>query len=96
MIARTSTSVRDSRKPSINNLFESYKSFARDKENLDGSVQLVFGEKLARLLDDAMLHNNLDILSKEQLKMFKRYLTEADTGLVSKDLIQLDTFLGEL
>ena len=96
MIVSTSNSVRDSRRTSVNNLFETYKSFAINKENLNGDIELVFIERMARLLDDVILNNNLDVLSKEQLLMFKRYLTEADTGLVSKDLIQLDEFLGGL
>lgn len=96
MIVSTSNSVRDSRRTSVNSLFETYKSFAINKENLNGDIELVFIERMARLLDDVILNNNLDVLSKEQLLMFKRYLTEADTGLVSKDLIQLDEFLGGL
>lgn len=96
MIVTNSKVVRESRKLSVNSLFETYKSFARDKENLNGDLELVFIERIARLFDDVMLSNNLDILSKEQLTMFRRYLTEADTGLTSKDLKQLDEYLGGL
>lgn len=96
MIVTNSKVVRESRKLSVNSLFETYKSFARDKENLNGDLELVFIERIARLFDDVILSNNLDILSKEQLTMFRRYLTEADTGLTSKDLKQLDEYLGGL
>ena len=76
-------------------MFEAYKSIARDKENLDGSMEYLFTERFARLFDDAVLSNNKDIFSPEQLKMINTYFKEAD-GIMSPKIKQLDKFLGGL
>ena len=76
-------------------MFEAYKSMSRDKENLDGSMEYLFTERFARLFDDAVLSNNKDIFSPEQLKMVNAYFKEAD-GIMSPKIKQLDEFLGGL
>ena len=77
------------------NTFDVYKSIARDKENLDGSMEYLFTERFVRLFDDAVLSNNKDIFSPEQLKMVNAYFKEAD-GAMSHKIKQLDKFLGGL
>ena len=77
------------------NMFEVYKSIARDKENLNGHIEYLFTERFARLFDDAVLSNNKDIFSPEQLKMVNAYFKEAD-GIMSPKIKQLDEFLGGL
>ena len=77
------------------NMFEVYKSIARDKENLNGHMEYLFTDRFARLFDEAVLTNNKDILSPEQLKMINLYFKEAD-GTMSNKIKQLDEFLGGL
>ena len=77
------------------NLFESYKPMRGDKVNLDGSVELEFDEKFARLFDVAILTNNKDILSKEQEQFINLYFKEADATMSAK-VEQFDKFLGGL
>ena len=77
------------------NLFESYKPMMGDKVNLDGSVELEFDEKFARLFDVAILTNNKDILSKEQEQFINLYFKEADATMSAK-VKQFDKFLGGL
>lgn len=77
------------------NMFEVYKSIARDKENLNGHIEYLFTERFARLFDDAVLSNNKDIFSPEQLKLVNLYFKEAD-GEMSDKVKQLDKFLGGL
>ena len=59
------------------NMFEVYKSIARDKENLNGHIEYLFTDRFARLSDDAVLSNNKDIFSPEQLKLVNLYFKEA-------------------
>ena len=77
------------------NMFEVYKSIARDKENLNGHIEYLFTDRFARLFDEVILTNNKDILSPEQLKMVNAYFKEAD-GIMSPKIKQLDEFLGGL
>jgi len=77
------------------NMFEVYKSIARDKENLNGHIEYLFTDRFARLFDEVILTNNKDILSPEQLKMINLYFKEAD-GTMSNKIKQLDEFLGGL
>ena len=77
------------------NAFEVYKSIARDKENLNGHIEYLFTDRFARLFDDAVLSNNKDIFSPEQLKLVNLYFKEAD-GEMSDKVKQLDKFLGGL
>ena len=77
------------------NLFESYKPMSGDKVNLDGSIELEFDEKFARLFDVAILTNNKDILSKEQERFINLYFKEAD-AVMSTKVKQFDKFLGGL
>ena len=77
------------------NMFEVYKSIARDKENLNGHIEYLFTDRFARLFDEVILTNNKDILSPEQLKMVNLYFKEAD-GVMSNKVKQLDEFLGGL
>ena len=77
------------------NMFEVYKSIARDKENLNGHIEYLFTERFAKLFDDAVLSNNKDIFSPEQLKLVNLYFKEAD-GEMSDKVKQLDKFLGGL
>ena len=77
------------------NMFEVYKSIARDKENLNGHMEYLFTDRFARLFDEVVLTNNKDILSPEQLKMINLYFKEAD-GTMSNKIKQLDEFLGGL
>ena len=77
------------------NMFEVYKSIARDKENLNGHIEYLFTERFARLFDDAVLSNNKVIFSPEQLKLVNLYFKEAD-GEMSDKVKQLDKFLGGL
>ena len=77
------------------NMFEVYKSIARDKENLNGHIEYLFTDRFARLFDEVILTNNKDILSPEQLKMVNLYFKEAD-GVMSNKIKQLDEFLGGL
>ena len=77
------------------NMFEVYKSIARDKENLNGHIEYLFTDRFARLFDEVILTNNKDILSPEQLKMVNLYFKEAD-GVMSDKIKQLDEFLGGL
>lgn len=77
------------------NMFESYRPMSGDKVNLDGSVELEFDEKFARLFDIAILTNNKDILSKEQEQFINLYFKEAD-GVMSTKVKQFDKFLGGL
>ena len=77
------------------NMFEVYKSIARDKENLNGHIEYLFTDRFARLFDEVILTNNKDILSPEQLKMVNLYFKEAD-GIMSNKIKQLDEFLGGL
>ena len=77
------------------NMFESYKPMSGDKVNLDGSVELEFDEKFARLFDVMVLTNNKDILSKEQEQFINLYFKEAD-GVMSTKVNQFDKFLGGL
>ena len=77
------------------NMFEVYKAIARDKENLNGNMEYLFTERFARLFDDAVLSNNKDIFSPEQLKLVNLYFKEADGEMCDK-VKQLDKFLGGL
>ena len=77
------------------NMFESYKPMSGDKVNLDGSIEMEFDEKFARLFDVAILTNNKDILSKEQERFINLYFKEADATMSSK-VKQFDKFLGGL
>ena len=77
------------------NMFEVYKSIARDKENLNGHIEYLFTDRFARLFGEVILTNNKDILSPEQLKMVNLYFKEAD-GVMSNKVKQLDEFLGGL
>ena len=77
------------------NMFEVYKSIARDKENLNGHIEYLFTDRFARLFDEVILTNNKDILSPEQLKMVNLYFKEAN-GVMSNKIKQLDEFLGGL
>ena len=77
------------------NMFEVYKSIARDKEKLNGHIEYLFTDRFARLFDEVILTNNKDILSPEQLKMVNLYFKEAD-GVMSDKIKQLDEFLGGL
>ena len=77
------------------NMFEVYKSIARDKENLNGHIEYLFTDRFARLFDEVILTNNKDILSPEQLNMVNLYFKEAD-GVMSDKIKQLDEFLGGL
>lgn len=87
--------IYEERKFSNYNMFQTYKSFARDKEGLNGSMSYVFTDRFARLFDDAVLTNNKDIFSPEQLAMVNTYFTEAD-GVMGSKSKQLDEFLGGL
>lgn len=87
--------IYEERKISNYNMFHTYKSIARDKEGLNGSMSYIFTERFARLFDDAVLTNNKDILSPEQLAMVNTYFTEAD-GVMGDKSKQLDEFLGGL
>ena len=77
------------------NMFESYKPMSGDKVNLDGSIELEFDEKFARLFAGAIVTNNKDIIYKEQERFINLYFKEADATMSAK-VEQFDKFLGGL
>ena len=87
--------INDRANTSRFNAFHSYKDIASDKETLNGSIEYLFTDRFANLLDEVIVTNNKDLLSKEQMKMIDTYFSEADTGALSNKSEQLDKFLGE-
>ena len=53
-----------------------------------------FSEKFVQIIDSVLISGNANLFSKEQEKFFDRYLTQADSGDLTNEMIQFDNFLG--
>ena len=74
----------------------SYTSGSSSNDNdkrLNGSVNHTYSTDIVPLLDEAIVTNNLYLLSIEQERFMSRYFREAETVL-SEDMKQFDEFLG--
>jgi len=69
------------------------KAVYREYESLEGTEIKKYVLNFIKVLDQAILYNNKHLMTKEQVKYFERYCTEADSS-VSDEMQQLDTFLG--
>jgi hypothetical protein len=78
--------------------FDNTDSYKVSKINNTGLVvnnRHDFHLRFPLIFSEAVMRDNLKLLSKEQYGIIQRYFTQADTGLVDDDLKQLDKFLGE-
>lgn len=82
-------------KDSVNNLFEAYKSVAVQHATLVDGIEYNFDPRLEHILSLVFLKKNPTLLSREQYKMYTRYVNQS-ANLVDADLKQLDIFLGSL
>lgn len=73
-----------------------YKSTKRLDAELLGTVAHNFTDNLAEVYSIAMMRNNVHLLTTTQEKIFTQYLKEADTGLSTTELKQLDAYLGSI
>ena len=90
----TTDTARELHKNSVNNLFEAYKSVAVQHDTVDG-IEYNFDPRLEQILSLVFLKKNPTLLSREQYKMYTRYVNQA-ANLIDADLKQLDIFLGSL
>lgn len=91
----TTDTVRELHKNSVNNLFEAYKSVAVQHATLVDGIEYNFDPRLEQILSLVFLKKNPTLLSREQYKMYTRYVNQA-ANLIDADLKQLDIFLGSL
>jgi hypothetical protein len=88
--------LREHNLPSPYNQYEKYKAVRFPRIGVDATITYEFGVYFADILSSFILKDNRYILSPEQEELINKYLIEADTGLVTDELIQLDEFLGSL
>lgn len=86
--------LNETHKDSHYNPFDAYKTIAIDTTNVLLNTKYIFNERFSDILSEAIMKNNLKLLSKEQYEVVYRYFNQADSGLVDTDLIQLDEYLG--
>lgn len=87
--------ITDVQPTAVYNQFDLYKTFETNKPRLDGSIEYVPGTNLNEMFSLAFMENNLSILSKAQRKDMEKYIEQSD-GILSNDMVQLDTYLGGL
>ena len=95
MITSLDSTTRLFHRNSVNNLFEAYKSVAVQHDTLVDGIEYNFDPRLEQILSLVFLKKNPTLLSREQYKMYTRYVNQAD-NLLDADLKQLDIFLGSL
>lgn len=95
MITSTENLNRMFHRDSVNNLFEVYKSVAVQHNTLVDGIEYNFDPRLEQILSLVFLKKNPTLLSREQYKMYTRYINQA-ANLIDADLKQLDIFLGSL
>ncbi len=95
MITSTENLNRMFHRDSVNNLFEAYKSVAVQHNTLVNGIEYNFDPRLEQILSLVFLKKNPTLLSREQYKMYTRYVNQA-ANLIDADLKQLDIFLGSL
>lgn len=95
MITSTENLNRMFHRDSVNNLFEAYKSVAVQHNTLVDGIEYNFDPRLEQILSLVFLKKNPTLLSREQYKMYTRYVNQA-ANLIDADLKQLDIFLGSL
>lgn len=95
MITSTENLNRMFHRDSVNNLFEAYKSVAVQHNMLVDGIEYNFDPRLEQILSLVFLKKNPTLLSREQYKMYTRYVNQA-ANLIDADLKQLDIFLGSL
>lgn len=95
MITSTENLNRMFHRDSVNNLFEAYKSAAIQHNTLVDGIEYTFDPRLEHVLSLVFLKKNPTLLSREQYKMYTRYVNQA-ANLIDADLKQLDIFLGSL
>lgn len=95
MITSLDSTTRLLHRNSVNNLFEAYKSVAVQHDTLVDGIEYNFDPRLEQILSLVFLKKNPTLLSREQYKMYTRYVNQAD-NLLDADLKQLDIFLGSL
>ena len=74
--------------------FDRYKAVYRSQKSILGGSRVLFTPEFVSILEEAILRDNMHVLSKEQQAYFDRYCIEAD-GQLSADMLQFDKFLGE-
>lgn len=90
----TDNLVEEKRKLSVFGTLESSKAYLLSLSRLDGKYARVFTTGFIHMLDVCIVTNNLYVLSKEQETFFKRFLTEAESGTLSDDMLQFDEYLA--
>lgn len=73
--------------------FDKYKALYRSNVSIIGDTRYLFTEEFVKILDTAILRDNMHVLSREQQEYFAKYCTEAD-GQLSAEMQQLDNYLG--
>ena len=73
--------------------FDKYKAVHRGQKSILESTRVLFTADYVKLLEDALLRDNMHVLSKEQQTHFKKYCTEADS-MLSENMAQFDEYLG--
>lgn len=73
--------------------FDKYKAIHRGQKSILEGTRVLFTADYVKLLEDALLRDNMHVLSKEQQTHFKKYCTEADS-MLSENMAQFDEFLG--
>lgn len=75
-------------------MFDMYKAVHTSQMGVLGNVANFYTGDFVSVLDEAILTDNMYILSKEQQAHMDTYFSEAD-GTLSDEMEQLDKFLGE-
>lgn len=86
--------TEDLRLLSVHGTLESSKPYLLSLGKLDGKYTRIFTTDFMNLLDVCIVTNNLYVLSKEQETFFKKFLTEAESGILSDDMLQFDEYLA--
>jgi hypothetical protein len=75
---------------------DSYKVGAIVNEGILNSERYNFNERFPLIFSEAIVRDNLKLLSKEQHRVTKRYFEQADgdPSEMDNDIAQLDEFLG--
>ena len=73
--------------------FDKYKAVYSGQKSILEGTRVSFTTDYVRLLEDALLRDNMHVLSKEQQTHFKKYCTEADS-MLSENMTQFDEYLG--
>lgn len=73
--------------------FDKYKAVHRGQKSILEGTRVLFTADYVRLLEDALLRDNMHVLSKEQQTHFKKYCIEADS-MLSENMAQFDEYLG--